>query len=54
VTTLFFHLSWKKVALLEGCVAIVHEMEAHTEHFNQHANMNFFTANGISPTEIHC
>jgi hypothetical protein len=41
-----------------GCAATVREMEACTEHpsicFKQHAVIEFLSAKGASPIEIHC
>jgi hypothetical protein len=46
-----------QVAVLRSCVAIVHGMEACTEHllvhFKQHAVIEFLTFKGVSPAEIH-
>jgi hypothetical protein len=47
-----------QVAVLEGCVAIVCEMEVCIEHslvhFKQSAMIEFLTPIGVSPIEIHC
>jgi hypothetical protein len=45
---MFFHLSWRKVAVLESYVGIMREMEKRTEHslvrFKQCATIEFLTA----------
>jgi len=42
----FFHLRWREGAVLRGYVAVVHKLEACTEHslvhFKQHAVINFW------------
>jgi hypothetical protein len=44
--------------VLDYCVAIVFEMEACTEdssvHFTQRAIIEFLTAEGVCPIEVHC
>jgi hypothetical protein len=52
---LFFHLRWRKVAVLRSNVGIVCEMEAGAEHssacFKQRAVIEFLTAEGVTADE---
>jgi hypothetical protein len=56
---LFFHLRWRKVAVLWSNVCIVCELEADTEHssarFKQRAIIKFLTAVGVTAdeTQVH-
>jgi hypothetical protein len=52
---LFFHLRWRKVAVLGSNVGIVCEMEAGAEHssacFKQRVMIEFLTAEGVTADE---
>lgn len=52
---LFFHLRWRKVAVLLSCVGIACEMEACTEYssvrFKQSTMIGFLTAEGVTADE---
>jgi hypothetical protein len=55
---LFFQIIWWQVAVLRGCVAVVHEMEACAEHllvgYKQRAVTEFLTTEGVFSIETHC